>query len=404
MANIVATTLKTILEQKGLGILSDPRLLKAILLDICPLENTDVNLLLIALQENIPQELLSNTNSAHLDMFLLQLASKLESNYCIEKSKACLTVESWAYALGLPVDEKSDPNQQISQPVESNQAFNVKFTRPRETLKLSENCSIEFIRVKPGEFIFGSPLTQRGRMLEEFEAIKDEVPIPFYLSVYPITVLQFMTIEGYLPALMERLPGITENSPVCGVKPAQAEKFCNALSRSFGFPEAYSQKVDKINFNIDSNFSFTNGIGFYIPCEREWEYACRAGTKTMFPWADEYNPELMQQYCFYRQNKMEKFVVGQKKANQWGFHDMLGLIMEFMGDKDFITECVDLEKNKPTLYSRVVKGGGFQSHWAQCKPSSRGIVTDIMASGLCRWSEDCEPLLCGFRIAKYADD
>lgn len=314
-----------------------------------------------------------------------------------------MTVESWAYALNLPTPTQLPQAQQISQPVVSNPDLksSVKFTRPREILKLSEKCSIEFIRVEPGKFMMGSPLTQRGRMLEELEAKECEIKEPFYLSVYPITVLQFMTIEGYIPVDFN----YADNSPVVA-KPAQAEKFCNALSRDFGFYEAYYPRNEKIDFDVDDNFFVCSrdgdfikednwpGCGFYLPWECEWEYACRAGTVTMFPWADEYNPELMQHYCLYDQKSetKENFVVGKKKPNQWGFHDMLGLIWEFSGSFNY-----------DTFDNRVVKGGSMTSPWGNCKPSSRGVVRRIYSSGPCAWSENDKPLLCGFRIAKACD-
>ncbi|OQB45838.1 MAG: Formylglycine-generating sulfatase enzyme [bacterium ADurb.Bin157] len=391
MANVIANNLKTLLDQKGLSILSDPRLLKAILLDLCPQANSEVNLLLIALQENIPQELKSNTNGVPQDIFILQLANRLETNYCIEKSKAHATVESWAHALGLQVPTKADPKQQTVQPAVPKPALNSspKFTRPKEILNLSNNCNIEFIRIEPGKFIMGSPLTQRGRMLEELEAREVTISRPFYVSVYPVTCQQFQEIEGYTPH-----PS-SEHFPVYGVKPAQAIRFCNALSRQFGFSPCYVPKNAQLNLDEDNNFDRNDKNGFFLPSEAQWEYACRAGTQSMFPWADQYDHATMNLYCCYEHRNNYLSEVGQKRPNQWGLHDMLGLIWEFTDD------IIPVENNKRS--GRIVKGGSATSSWGHCKPSSRGKITNMISSGCCKWSENAEILLIGFRIAKYCD-
>jgi formylglycine-generating enzyme required for sulfatase activity len=404
MANVLAITLKKLLEQKGFGILSDPKLLKANLLDLCPQENTEINLLLIALQENIPQELKNHTNSVLGDVVILQMAKRLESNYCIEKSKAYLTVESWAYALNLTIAKKQDPAQQTAQLATSNfiTSSSQKFTGSTEVLKLSKNCSIEFVRIEPGKFFMGSPLTQRGRMLEELEAKEVEVRHPFYLSIYPITISQFIAIEGYVPesSLSQN------NAPVLGVLPAQAIKFCNALSRDFGFSESYWQKKANIVLDEDENFEREINNGFFIPTEYQWEYACRAGSKTMFPWADEYDSRIMSQYCLYGQKNgvtQMDFLVGLQKPNRWGLYDMLGLIWEFTDSKICVEQRNDIDIFQSRMAGRVVKGGSWRCPWGFCKPSSRGIIKVIFADGNCLWTENSDSYNYGFRIAKFCD-
>jgi formylglycine-generating enzyme required for sulfatase activity len=397
MANIVATTLKTILKQKGLGVLSDPRLLKANLLDLCPQENTEINLLLIALQENIPQELKNHTNSVLGDVVILQMAKRLESNYCIEKSKAYWTVETWAYALGLQVAGKSDPNQPISQPAVSSPAFkpSVKFTRVQETLKLSEECSIEFIRIEPGKFMMGSPLKQRGRMPEELEAHEVVITRPFFMSIYPITFFQFETIEGYVPLLARLKPEGFKYFPVFPVTPSQAMKFCNNLSHAFDFSPCYMELQDQ-NRRLDKNIENLDKSGFRLPSEAEWEYACRAGTDSMFPWADQHDPALMSQYCWYNKSPVvgaNTLRIGQKKPNPWGLHDMLGQMWE-------LTDDIHQEDG------HIIKGGCFGLSWGACKPSSRSWISMILKNGQVVYASakqsGLKVGLC-FRIVRYAD-
>jgi len=71
------------------------------------------------------------------------------------------------------------------------------------------------------------------------------------------------------------------------------------------------------------------GWKFALPTEAQWEYACRAGTKTSFSWGDNITPQLAN----YNDSGINKTVeVGSYKANPWGFFDMHGNVREWTAD------------------------------------------------------------------------
>ena len=75
---------------------------------------------------------------------------------------------------------------------------------------------------------------------------------------------------------------------------------------------------------------YLSGWAYVLPTESQWEYACRAGTKTTYSWGNDINSTNAN---WNHGNDANQTVnVGQYDANPWGFFDMHGNVWEWTAD------------------------------------------------------------------------
>jgi len=109
--------------------------------------------------------------------------------------------------------------------------------------------------------------------------------------------------------------------------------------------------------------SIQTGHFYRLPTEAEWEYACRAGTKTAYSFGD--SAKDLNDYGWFIDNADFQYQkIGKKKPNPWGIHDMHGNVAEWTMDI-FSKEGHDPNSlDNPwirgrDLYPRVVRGGSW---------------------------------------------
>jgi formylglycine-generating enzyme required for sulfatase activity len=116
------------------------------------------------------------------------------------------------------------------------------------------------------------------------------------------------------------------------------------------------------------------GGGLRLPTEAEWEYACRAGTKTRFSYGDDADYRQLGEYAWYASNSGNKtHPVGEKKPNGWGLYDVHGNVWEWC--QDWYGEYAAGQAADPTGPAsgsvRVLRGGCWFYFPQNCRSAYR---------------------------------
>ena len=274
-----------------------------------------------------------------------------------------------------------------------------------------------------GSFTMGSPATEEGRWNDE---VQHEVTLTrgFWMAETEVTQGQWMALmngetvvdlarkglqddteydlEGKKQTSrafwglerdanpMDRCGDLDDAVPVYNVSWGEAKEFCRRLTEK-GRNEGW----------------LPAGYSFRLPTEAEWEYACRAGTKSALPNGKdirilgENNALALDDIAWYGGNSSVGFEgrgwntdtwpdkqypgglacvrkAGLKAANGWGLRDMIGNVYEWCED-----ECVGYPTGAVTDYCksnsstalgvhRVLRGGSWYSIARRCRSAYRG--------------------------------
>ena len=110
-----------------------------------------------------------------------------------------------------------------------------------------------------------------------------------------------------------------------------------------------------------------------LPTEAEWEKACRAGSTGKYCFGDDKSK--LEDYAWYPDNSHRStHPVGQKRANEWGIHDMHGNVREWTSStyKDYPYKANDgREDSNDTGSRRVLRGGGWGYSASGCRSAGR---------------------------------
>jgi formylglycine-generating enzyme required for sulfatase activity len=200
----------------------------------------------------------------------------------------------------------------------------------------------EMIVVPAGEFMMGSPATERRRT--ERTQRKITIDRSFAVSKFEMTFEQWdacVAVGGcaYQPSDVRRGRG---TKPVINVSWNDAQRYLAWFSRM-------------------------TGKRYRLLSEAEWEYAARAGKRTAYSWGDAIgkgNANCAE--CGSPWDDRETAPVGSFPANAFGLHDMHGNVEEWVQDCIHDDDRVATDGSeriaKGDCDAHVVRGGSYGDH------------------------------------------
>ena len=159
-------------------------------------------------------------------------------------------------------------------------------------LDLGDKVTLKMVQIPAGQFTMGSPETEKDRDKDETQ---HEVTIskPFYLGITHVTVDQFAAFvkdSGYKTDAEKN--GWSMGLEIKDGK-LELKKADGCWWRNPSFDQKGDHPVVQVSWNDARAFcewlSKKSGKTVVLPTEAQWEYACRAGTTTAYPWGD--NPD-----------------------------------------------------------------------------------------------------------------
>lgn len=185
----------------------------------------------------------------------------------------------------------------------SQEAWSKRLGRP---VQVTNSIGMRLALIPAGEFQMGSPDSDADAAHDEKPQHLVRITKPFYLGVTEVTQEQYERVMGVNPSSFKGA-----QLPVESVSWEDAMEFCRRLSA------------------LSSERSA--GRVYRLPTEAEWEYACRAGSKTKWSFGDD--ESLLKEHAWYSDNSNKTTQpVGQKRPNAWGLHDMHGNVLEWCSD------------------------------------------------------------------------
>ena len=188
---------------------------------------------------------------------------------------------------------------------------------PHFTIMLPKRTRLEVVRIEKGSFYS----TNFARQIKISEG--------FWIGKYEVTQKQFKVVTGKTPSIKR---GGSSSFPVDNVSWDDAMVFCMTAAKLTGYD-------------------------VQLPTENQWEYACRAGTRSTYYFG--HKAGQLHKFAWYAKNSADQaHQIGRRAPNQCGLFDMYGNLWEW---------CHEV----------VLRGGGFRDD----DVNSSSVKTSLLRDG-----------------------
>ena len=198
--------------------------------------------------------------------------------------------------------------------------------------------------------MMGSLENEEGRRDDETRH-KVTLTKGFYLGKYEVTQAQWTVVMETNPS---EFAG--DHLPVEMVSWKDAMEFCRKLT-----------ELERAAGRIPDGWKYT------LPTEAQWEYACRAGTTTVYAFGN----KITTKQANFDKALGKTTSVGKYPANAWGFHDMHGNVREWCLDwhNPFAKGSMRDPQGPADGSNRVNRGGSWNNYDRYMRSANRSWGT-----------------------------
>jgi formylglycine-generating enzyme required for sulfatase activity len=231
-----------------------------------------------------------------------------------------------------------------------------------------------------GTFLMGSPENEPGRNADE--GPQHEVTIrPFWMGTTEVTWDEY---DQFLYGKAKKADALGEAKPPPQGTDAVTRPSIPYMDESQGYGKANRQPALTMTHHAAMEYcrwlSTKTGKTYRLPTEAEWEYACRAGTKTAYNFGDD--PKALGEHAWYFDNSDSgPHPVATKKPNAWGLYDMHGNLAEYCVDHYDAAFYGQFKAGAPAVapvllpdehrYPYVVRGGSWDDEAPLLRSAAR---------------------------------
>ena len=243
---------------------------------------------------------------------------------------------------------------------------------------ITSDLGFSMVPINGGEFTMGSSLDDLNRGLDEWPAHKVEVS-DFWMAKHELSwdlyELWMLNIDRDNRAYKKLEETKSDSLSDAVTKPTAPYTDMTFGMGKSGYPAICMTQLSAKMYSMW--LSARTGRFYRLPTEAEWEYACKAGTKTAYYFGDD--PEQLPEYSWHLKNSFFQYQpVGQKPANPFGLFDMHGNVWEWTLDQfapppntSPAEKRVNPLVTPTSLYPRVVKGGSWDDGPKNHRSSAR---------------------------------
>jgi len=245
-------------------------------------------------------------------------------------------------------------------------------------LVITNSIGMKFVLIPPGDFEMGSALAEISQALAEAKRTNDRWAVDrvmsegprhrvritkaLYLALNEVTQSEYQQVMGVNPSSFSaqgedaaKVAGLdTSRHPVEMVSWEDATMFCRKLT---AMPE--EQAAARV---------------YQLPTDAQWEFACRAGTGTIWFFGED--ARTIKEYAWCKETSEGRtHAVGELKPNGFGLFDMHGNVWEWCLDwwaQGWYANSSSTDPTGPASGSeRVDRGGQWNGTAANCRSSVR---------------------------------